>query len=194
MNLELFVDLLKWALAPICTLLAGYIGIRYGLKQVRTQKKLDFIERQLREFYSPILGCQKEIRAKSELRLEISEAAKKAWKEVCESAPKPFLNHDKEFEPYEKMIEYDNEQLKNELLPLYRKMLLTFRENYGLADPETDKWYSELCNFVELWERWISDNIPAEVIKKLDYSEKRLNPFYRELENRIDILRSKLSR
>ena len=194
MNPELFVDLLKWALAPVCTLLAGYIGVRYGLKQVRTQKKLDFIERQLREFYSPILGCQKEIHAKSELRLKISEAAKKVWKEVCESAPKPFLNHDKEFEPYKKIIEYDNEQLKNELLPLYRKMLLTFRENYGLADPETHKWYSELCDFVELWERWISDNIPAEVIKKVDYSEKRLNPFYQELENRIDILRSKLSR
>lgn len=188
------MDMLKWALAPVCTLLAGYIGVSYGLKQIRTQKKLDFIERQLRKFYSPLLGCQKEIRAKSELRLKISKAAHESWKEVCERNPKPFLNHDKEFEPYGKIIEYNNEQLKNELLPLYRKMLMTFRENYWLAEPETRKWYSELCDFVELWNRCISDNIPADVVEKLDHSEERLKPFYQELENRSDILRNKLSK
>lgn len=185
---------MEMGFAPICTLLGGYIGVRYGLKQVRTQKKLDFIERQLREFYSPLLGYQKEIRAKSELRLEISKAANEAWKEVCEKAPKPFLNHEKEFEAYKKIVEYNNEQLRNELLPLYRKMLSTFRDNYWLAEPETCKWYSELCDFVELWERWISSSIAAEVIKKVDRSEESLKPFYQELENRLDILRNKLSR
>ena len=183
MNPESFV-------APICTLLAGYFIVRYGLKQIRTQKKLDFMERQLREFYSPILGCQKEIHAKSKLRLKISEAADKAWREVCKNAPKSF-NHEKEFEPYKKIIEYNKEQLRNELLPLYRKMLLTFRENYCLAEPETCKWYPELCDFIELWKRWISDNIPAKVIEKFDHSEKRLEPFYQELENQVDILRRK---
>lgn len=193
MDPKLIVDLLKWSLPPICTLLAGYIGVRYGLKHVKTQKKLDFIERQLREFYSPLLGCRKEIHAKFVLRWKVSQAADKAWKEVCERSPKPFLNHEKEFEPYKKMIEYDNEQFKNELLPLYRKMLLTFRENYWLAEPETSKWYSELCDFVELWERWISSNIPGEVIRKLDLDERKLEPFYKELEDRIDMLRAKLS-
>ena len=78
MNPELLVDVVKWTLAPICTLLAGYIGVRYGLKQIRIQKRIDFIERQLRELYSPLLAYQKEIRAKSELRLRISKAAKEA--------------------------------------------------------------------------------------------------------------------
>ena len=194
MNPELLVDVVKWTLAPICTLLAGYIGVRYGLKQIRVQKRVDFIQRQLREFYSPLLAYQKEIRANSELRLRISKAANEAWEEVCERNPKPFINHDKKFEPYNKIIEYDNKQLKNELLPLYRKMLSTFRDNYWLAESETGKWYSELYDFIELWERWISNNIPGDVIKKLNHSEKKLKPFYQELEDRSVVLRNKLSK
>lgn len=190
MNTELIVDLLKGILPPILT---GYIGLRYG--QVRTQKKLDFIGRQLGDFYSPLLAYHKEIRAKSELRLKISGAANKAWLEKCETNPKPFLNHEKEFGPYNKIIEYNNKQLKDELMPLYRKMLVTFRENYWLAEPETRKWYPEFCKFVELWERWLSGNIPGEVIEKLDETEEeKLKPFYQELEYRIDVLRSKLSK
>lgn len=189
MNPEL-LDLLKWIVGPICTLLAGYIGVTYGLKQLRSQKKLDFIERQLKEFYSPLLGCQKELRSKSEIRLKISDAADKAWREKCEK--KPFLNHEKEFEPYEKIIEYDNKQLRDELLPLYHKMLIIFRDNYWLAEPETRKWYSELCEFVEIWDRCISDNIPNEVIEKLNHKEGKLKPFYQDLEKQIDVLRNKL--
>ena len=126
--------------------------------------------------------------------MKISKAANEAWKEECERNPEPFLNHDEKFKPYAKIIEYDNEQLRNELLPLYRKMLSRFGENYWLAEPETRKWYSELCEFVELWERWMASSIPAKVIEKLDHSEEGLRPFYRELEDRIDILRSKLSK
>jgi len=188
------IDLLKPAWAPICTLLAGYIGVKYGLKQVMIRKKLDFVELQLREFYSPLLGCHKEIRAKSELRLKISNAASEAWKEKCEKNSEPSINHEKKFEPYKKLIEYNNEQLRNDLLPLYHNMLMIFRKNYWLAEPQTRKWYSELCDFVEIWDRWISESIPKEVIEKLDHSEERLKPFYQELENQNYILRNKLSR
>ena len=179
-------------IGPICTLLAGYIGVRFGWKQLIEQKRLEYIERQLREFYSPMLGCRKEIQAKSALRLRISQASEEAWKEVCERNPRPFVNHDKEYEPYKKTIDYDNDQLEKELIPLYEKMLRIFNENYWLAEPETTIWYSKLCDFVELWRRWISRNIPADVIKKIDTSEKELLPFYDELENRLTLLKKEL--
>ena len=192
MNLET-IDLIKWSLAPICTLLAGYVGVRWGLKQVRLQKKLDFIQQQLREFYSPLLGYHKEIRAKGEMRVKISKAASEAWTDLCSKGPQSPETHNAEYKPYGKIIEYNSEQLKNEMLPLYRKMLSTFGEKYWLAEPETRKWYSELCDFVELWNRWISDTIPADVIKKIDPGEEKLIPFYQELETRMDVLRKKLS-
>jgi hypothetical protein len=187
-----FLHFINELIAPICTLLAGYIGVRYGLKQIIEQKRVDFVERQLREFYSPIIGFRKEIQAKSALRLRISNAANEAWQEFCATKSHPFEDHDKEFEPYRKTIEYDNAQLENELMPLYEKMLKTFSENYWLADPETAKWYPKLCDFVELWRRWLLRNIPSDVIKKIDASENQLLPFYDELENRLAILKKAL--
>ncbi len=79
-------------------------------------------------------------------------------------------------------------------MPLYRKMLSVFTENYWLAEPETRKWYSEFCKFVELWERWLAEKIPGDVIKQLDYDdEKKLQLFYEDLEKQTDQLRNKLS-
>jgi hypothetical protein len=187
------VDLLKLIYAPLITLVAGYLGMIYGLKQLRTQKKLEFIVRQLNEFYSPLLGYRKAIQAKIELISKVTDAASEAWKEKSEREPTPFLDHEKEYQPFKKIIEYNNEQLKDELLPLYRKILEIFRENYWLAEDETRRWYSEVSDFVELWDRWITDNIPAPVIAKLNHSEERLAPFYTELEERFNILRSKLT-
>lgn len=187
------VDLLKLVYAPLITLLAGYLGMQYGLKQLKAEKKLEFIARQLKEFYSPLLGYHKAILAKSELRVRVSHAADEAWREICQGAPKPFLEHEEAFKPFKRVINYDNEQLKQELLPLYRKMLEVFRENYWLAEPETRKYFSELSDFVELWDRWISDNIPASVMEKLGHDEDRLKPFYVELEERLNTLRVKLS-
>jgi len=187
-----FLEIVKLVYAPLFTLLAGYFGMRYGLRQLRVEKHLDFVTRQLNEFYSPLLGFQKAIRAKSELRLRISGAANRAWEEICERVPQPFYDHEKEFEPFKRIIDYDNEQLRKELLPLYRGMLELFRDNYWLAEPETRKWFSELSDFVELWDRWITQNIPGSVIEKLDHKEARLLPFYEELETRLDLLRSEL--
>ncbi len=55
------LDLLKLLVAPGFGFLGVYIGLQYGLKQLREQKRLDFIERQIREFYSPLLGYQRAI-------------------------------------------------------------------------------------------------------------------------------------
>ncbi|MBI5205586.1 MAG: hypothetical protein HZA11_11780 [Nitrospirae bacterium] len=195
-NIEIInnlIDLSKIVLPALFTLLAGSFGYRYGLRLMKNQKRLEFIERQLREFYSPMLGCLKRIKAKSELRFEISKASDPAWQKICGEHPKPFLEHKKYFEPFEKQIMYDNKQLREELIPLYDKMLAIFTENYYLAESETKNWYSELTRFVEIWHRWLDESIPAEVIKELEHKEERLTPFYQGLESQIVKLQKELS-
>jgi len=187
------IDLSKIVLPSLFTLLAGSFGYRYGLRLMKNQKKLEFIERQLREFYSPMLGCLKSIRAKSELRYEISKVSSPAWRKICDAHPKPFLDHEKYFEPFKKSIMYDNKQLREELIPLYDKMLSIFSENYYLTESVTKTWHSELTRFVELWHRWLNESIPVEVIKELDHTEERLKPFYEDLETQILKLQKKLS-
>lgn len=191
-NLSLLLKVLDNSVAPLCTLLAGFIGVRYGLEQIRIQKRIEFIERQLSEFYSPLLSYREEIRSKSALRARISSLAGEAWQEVCDRNPKPFINHDNECQPYKKIIEYDNQQLRTCLLPLYKRMLAVFNEKYWLAEPETRKYYSDFCDFIELWDRAESDSLPADVIRKVNHSEDKLIPFYNDLAEKVVVLRKKL--
>lgn len=192
-NLIDFLEIALPYLFPLLGVLAGaYLGYFFGARQIRTQKRLESIERQLREFYSPMIGCLKKIRAKSELRFEIEKASNLAWQKICKEHPKPFLDHEKHFEPFRKSILYDNRQLRKELIPLYDKMVSIFTDKLYLAESSTKKWYSELCRFVELWHRWLAESISAEVIQKLDHTEERLKPFYQDLENQLEKLRNKL--
>jgi len=192
-QLNNLIDLLKIAVPSLFTLLAGYFGYRYGIRQMRSQKRSEFVERQLREFYSPMIGCLKKIRAKSELRFEISKASDPAWRKICDEHPNPFIDHEKYFEPFKKSIMYNNKQLREELIPLYDKMVSIFTKNFWLANSSTRKWYSELSRFVDLWHRWLEESIPVEVIQEMDHTGERLEPFYQDLENQLEELQKELS-
>jgi hypothetical protein len=183
------IETVKWVVPSAVTLFAGYLGAVYGSRQLRYQKRLEFVCRQLDEFYSPILACHEAIRAKSELRLRISQAADAAWREKCASRPQPFLDSKEAFKPFEKIREYDNHQLKEGLLPFYQKMLDVFTQKYWLAEPETRAYYKDLTEFVEIWNRWIAETLPPEVLDKLGHSEEKLHLFYKELEEHLSALR-----
>jgi|SRR3989344_3372567 len=144
---EEILETVKFLVPPIATLLAGYIGVWYGLRQIRIQKRLAFIEKQLSEFYSPLLGFHKEIRAKSELRSRIQTKGGELWKEQVQAGLNPSI------EPTNREIEYNNRQLHEEFLPMYREMLTIFRKGYWLAEPETKKYYENLVEYVEGWTR-----------------------------------------
>ena len=73
---------------------------------------------------------------------------------------------------FTKIIDWDNTKLQEELLPAYRQMLDLFRENYWLAKPETRDHYPTLVEFVEVWNRWLDDALPREVLERLEHSKK----------------------
>jgi len=70
-----------WA---ITGLFGVYIGAWLANRQSHTQRKLDFYEKQLREFYSPLVGIRKEIRILSEFQLAGESASHEWWQKVCE--------------------------------------------------------------------------------------------------------------
>ena len=184
---ELF-DTIKFIIPPLATLLAGYIGVRYGLKQIKIEKHLEFVEKQLKEFYSPLLGRRKFIRAKSEFRLKVEKISGGQWKENAKKGIQQSIKS------VDNEIKYNNRQFNEEFLPMYREMLTIFKDNYWLAEPETREFYNELVEYVEGWNRWKEKGVTAETIKEIGHSEEKIKPFYEELEKRTDILRSELSR
>lgn len=196
-----FLKLIHWGISVGIPAASGLGGVMLGAwlsgRRENKQRQLEFIEKQLREFYSPLIGIRNEIRMRSELRVKIHKAANTEWRRLCEET--------KEFgvEAYQKLtkergkefkeiIENDNRQLKEDLIPAYRKMVILFRDNMWLAEDETKKYFKPLLEFVELWERWLVRSLPVEVIQTLEQGEESLHPFYDHLQDEHDELRKKL--
>lgn len=186
----------KLLLQFLSALVGGLIVYIFGIRKLSIEIKNAFIQKQMSEFYSPIAGYRKRIRAKGEVREKITRLAGESWQEVCEpysESGQPMLNHDELFEPYRKIIEYDNQQLRDELLPLYRKILDIFTDKYWLADEETRTYYQSFLEFVEIWERYLVDSLPTGVIHKVKHTEDSVLPFYEHVEHKLSFLQQELN-
>lgn len=186
-----------WYADLLNSLLSGLIGAAvvyyFGIRQAANQQRSSFREKQLSEFYAPLAGLRKQIRAKSELRLKISGAANEAWHEIVEAyGGKMMTDAEERHAPFVKIIEYDNAQLERELVPMYREMLRLFTDRYHLAEPATRAFYAEFLEFVEIWNRSLAESLPGKVITKLGHDEEKVRPFYGHLEAKVSELQRKL--
>lgn len=205
---EVLALLDKWipTIIPAFSVLAGVLvgaGLTswFAARRERIQRKHAFIERQLSEFYSPMLGLRTEIRALSELRVKLSNEATAAWQTLCAEVPhgpnRPEALQaltETHFPPFKKLIEYDNRKLEEHFIPGYKKMAELFRDKLWLAEEETRKYYPMLIEFVDVWDRWLSKSIPPEVIERIEHGEEKLHPFYDHLQAQHDELRGLIAK
>jgi hypothetical protein len=177
-------------------LVGGLVVYIFGIRKLSIELRSTFIQKQMSEFYSPIAGYRKRIRAMSEVRGKVSTAANEAWKELCapySEAKQPMLNHEELYAPFGKIIEYDNNQLREELMPLYRKILDLFTDKYWLADEDTRAYYQDFLEFVEIWERYLAEALPGDVIQKLGHSEDNVLPLYDHVEKKLSALQEEIN-
>ncbi len=183
----------------LITAAAGLLGVLSGgwiaRHQQRWERKSARIREQLQDFYSPLLAMRAEIRAKSELRLKVSSVACGAWSNLFEGHTDPDVKGkiDQENHPqFEKIIDYNNIQLREVIIPLYRKMLAHFSANMWLAELPTLAYYDVLAEFVEIWNR--AESLPSKVIEDLGHDEKKLYPFYDDLRHNFERLSKELGK
>jgi hypothetical protein len=195
-------SILRWAISLTLPALAGFAGIIVGAalssRRERHARRLSFRSQQLQVLYGPLLGLRSEIQAISELRLRISHAADGAWRDLCERRgdyhTAAFQRLVDERGPqFDAIIEYDNRKLTEELIPTYRKMLETFRDNLWLAEPETVPHFARLVEFLDIWDRWLAKTLPAEVLDRLNHGEESLKPLYAHVEEIVRELRGWLT-
>ena len=191
----------RWVVALIVPAVAGLVGVVIGAWlnsfRERKQRQLAYLEKQISSFYSPMIGLRQEVRAHGSLRVQIQNEASAAWTELCANSAMLDIQLRTRIESergreFARIIEYDNTKLHEDLLPAYRKMLALFRENYWLTEPETQRFYPEVVQFVEIWNRWVGKSLPTEVLKRLEHSEENLTPFYEHNEQQHDVIRQKL--
>jgi hypothetical protein len=187
-------DILRWVVSLALPALAGFAGVIAGAaltsRRERHARRLSFRSQQLQLLYGPLLGLRSEIQALSELRLRISHAADSAWHELCDRRGDydefTFQQVMDERSPqFEAIIQYDNRKLTEALIPTYKKMLETFRDNLWLAEPETVPHFARLVEFLDVWDRWLEKTLPAEVLERLNHGEEALKPLYAHVEEMI---------
>lgn len=159
------------------------IGYFFGNLKFKRTNRFDKIKEQISKFYSPMISCLNEIRAKAEIRNKINDANEKYF-----SKPRDL----KEEQFYFKSIEYENEKFRTEIIPLYEKMLNIFNDNLHLAEKSTQSWHKQFSQFVDVWHRYLDKTLRYETIKRLDIKEEKLKPFYYDLDRRLEELQRKI--
>ena len=180
---------------PLITAAAGLAGVLLGLywtgRRERDKRRIEFATRQLSEFYGPLLSLRQEILARSNLRVKIDAAIDQGYMENLLEAGRDGIDQvqDEHIPPLLAVIEDDNKTFADILMPLYRRMLETFRDKMWLAEPETRAYFSELVEFIEVWERVLRDALPRHIPGEIGHTEQNLHPFYRHVEETHDRLR-----
>jgi hypothetical protein len=173
----------------IAVSLSAWLTYYLTARHFRKQKWFEFDQRRLDEFYGPIFNLIKQVRANIETSAKISEVSDQAWREICESHPHPFEDHDKYFEPFNKALDNENERFNREYIPTLDKMLDIFKVNGHLAYQSTENLFSEFSQYVDQFHR----PLPYEVWKKLNPSAEPLAKLSDDIEAHVDNLRRKLS-
>jgi hypothetical protein len=190
----LWAQILIPAVAALAGVLIGGLITSHNQNQERQHRRM---REQLEGFYSVLLGMRLQIRAKSELREKLNTIAREVWPKELESgsfgdpqAKEKIFNA--KWPQYEKSFEYDERQLEHEIIPLYRDMLTHMTKCMGLAEPSTIQHYGTLVEYVEIWNRAFQQSLPREVRVRLQHEERKLYPFYEDLEAQAQRLRDKL--
>ena len=174
------------AAAAIFSAWATYI---FTARHFRTQKWHEFDQRRLDEFYGPMLGLINQVRANAQASVKATAASDEAWRDICRRQPRPFQDHDKHFEPFQRSLEYENERFTREDLAAYDRMLEIFKSKLFLSYPSSKQWFDMFCQYVDHWHR----PLPPEARMKLNISRTSLPEFYADVQKHADNLRRKLS-
>lgn len=176
----------------VTALLAALTGRYFAARHYTRRKTHEFAERRLADLYGPLCSRLMKLKADGALKVAIFQAKNEAWKDKCERAPAPFLDHEKAHEPYKRSIEYENRHFRESVMPLYDEMLKILDDKRHLAFPSTLRFYDTFYRFVQLWHRWLDDAIPGEAIERIDVREEELELFYADIEARHASLVRKL--
>jgi hypothetical protein len=179
-----------WAVigAPVGLLL----GHRLATSQAREERKRSRITRQIDELYSPLLGLFERALALAVLRTEVSAGAERAWRGLAAAGMLTPDSTPLHTASYNRIIEYNNEQLREEILPLYREMLTVFTRGYGLAEPSTRDHFATLVKFDGLWRRSLANTLPNGVLQQLPTPGPDLDAFHSHLVATLDRLRASI--
>ena len=136
----------------------GLLGLLVGSwatgRHQRIERRNSRIKDQLTQFYAPLRGMRADIKAKSDLRLKVEAIAGDEWQRKFTGVGNPEAKKQIDegaWPGYEKLKEYSDDQLRNDIVPMYRKMVEHFMSHMACAEESTIAHYPAFVEFVEIW-------------------------------------------
>jgi len=105
-----------------------------------------------------------DIKAKSDLRLKVEAIAGDEWQRKFTGVGNPEAKKQIDegaWPGYEKLKEYSDDQLSNDIVPMYRKMVEPFMSHMAYAEESTIAHYPAFVEFVEIWNRFLAKSFPG---------------------------------
>jgi hypothetical protein len=179
----------------LATFFGAVVAFGFALWKSAYDRRADFRRQQLSEFYSPLAGQACRIRALLGMSQRVREAAAKGWVDALApygaSVPERIESDSQRFS---RVWDYENNQLDEDLLPAYRRILDLFTEKYWLALPATRHFYESYYAFVEHWNRVKKDSLPVEVRLHVPQHVSQLTEFFDHLEATLQHLQDRQNR
>ena len=177
-------------------LLGSLIANWLTKRREENRRRAEFWTRQLEEFYGPLLSLHKEIRARSQLRVKIQEAIdQRHFRDMVRAAQPNDIEaaSDAHLPAILRNIQDETQTFAEVLMPRYRELIDVFRNKMWLAEPETRIYFPALVEFVDVWDKILTNRVSREIAPAIGHTEESLKPFYSHLEAIHDRLRAKLS-
>jgi hypothetical protein len=167
---------------------SGLLGVLLGGwwsdRREREKRRTDFMARQLTEFYGPLLSLRVQIQVYDELLKRMNLAA-----ECFEKAKTSGASWTGKGLPEQMPVSEDDiPNLKEELFPLYQRMIDIFQNNMFVANPDSHLYFPDLVKYVGSWERGLRDAMPGHTWIVVGQSEVNLKPLYNHLEQTRDAI------
>jgi len=190
-------SILTVSASAVSGVIGGLIGGLFTARNQKRERQLRFFREQLGGLYGPLLAMRLQTLSQAELKLKISGAAAAEWaRQIAEASPDGVERireiRGERFPLFQKIIEYNNRQFAQEIMPVYRKMVEHLLGNIHLAEGSTLGCLEELVAFVEIWDRWLAESLPTEVVESLGHSEEKLYPFYDDVASQFAILQGEM--
>jgi hypothetical protein len=214
-----------WEVGPWCAgwfvekllfpLVIAFLVYRFALKQINKtressldqinrKRQIDFADKQLAEFYAPMVGARAEIFSHTTFDQYLKRASHFVDRERRSRDEKRPIDARswKESNDYQKELEVFfegiNKRLLGERIDAYIAMRKLFAEKMAYADADTREWYEYFYAFVEMWRVYREENeaqfMSRDVLGTLGsmFDEGLLQPFYAHLRERVDYLQKEI--
>lgn len=170
----------------ILIILGAMLGASLSAFHLKRFNKLALVERQISQFYSPMVGLRKRLIALDSVNRTVSRSAIANVGTIPAEIRSSQMTEQRE--EFFRDIEYTNQQLTNDILPIYESMETIFQEQYWLAQESTRRHYEKFVAFVEKIRRDMQRALPENARQSLPRNDEDLKEMYDDFEVQLDKL------